>query len=87
MQDDPPLTQASPADLEQALAHALQYDGRKPFKPSGEMMAKITAAHLVECLVRAGFVLMQKPPGQGQAYCPGKDRQRAGTASRSIKSQ
>jgi len=51
-----------PADLEQALAHALQFDGRKAFRVSGEMMAKITAAHLVEQLKLAGFVVMRKPP-------------------------
>jgi hypothetical protein len=56
------LRAAEPAELEQALAHALQYDGRKAFRPSGEMMAKITAAHLVQHLGRAGFVVMKKPP-------------------------
>jgi hypothetical protein len=29
-------------------SHALQFDGRRHFKLSGEMMAKITAAHLAE---------------------------------------
>jgi hypothetical protein len=56
------LRPAEPAELEQALAHALQYDGRKVFRTSGEMMAKITAAHLVAQLRRAGFVVMKKPP-------------------------
>ncbi len=62
MPDDRPLTPADPAELEQALAHALQFDGRKAFKMSGESMAKITAAHLTECLARSGFVVMRKPP-------------------------
>jgi hypothetical protein len=62
MPDDRPLTPADPADLEQALAHALRFDGRKQFKLSGESMAKITAAHLVECLRQSGFVVMRKPP-------------------------
>jgi hypothetical protein len=62
MPDDRPLTQAAPEDLEQALAHALRFDGRKPFKGSGEMMARITAAHLVACLRQSGFVVMRKPP-------------------------
>jgi hypothetical protein len=52
------------AELEQALAHALQFDGRKQFRVSGEMMARITAAHLVEQLGRAGFVVMKKPPAR-----------------------
>jgi hypothetical protein len=61
MPTDRPLTPADPAEFEQALAHALQFDGRKAFKVSGESMARITAAHLAECLARAGFVVMRKP--------------------------
>jgi hypothetical protein len=57
------LRPATPAELEQAIAHALQFDGKKPFRLSGEMMAKITAAHLAECLRRGGFVVMKRPPG------------------------
>jgi hypothetical protein len=56
------LRPASPDELEQALAHALRFDGRKSFKLSGESMAKITAAHLAECLRVSGFVVMKKPP-------------------------
>jgi hypothetical protein len=55
------LTPASADDLEHALAHALQYDGRRQFKLAGESMAKITAAHLVRCLAQSGFVVMRKP--------------------------
>jgi hypothetical protein len=55
------LTPANPDELQQAIAHALQFDGRKQFRPSGEMMAKITAAHLAERLAAAGFVVMKKP--------------------------
>jgi hypothetical protein len=61
MSDPPRLRPAAPAELEQAIAHALQFDGRKPFRTSGEMMAKITAAHLVEQLRRGGFVVMKRP--------------------------
>ena len=53
------LCPADPAALEQALAHALQFDGRKAFRTSGEMMAKITAAHLAEQLRLAGLVVMR----------------------------
>jgi hypothetical protein len=60
--DPATLRPAEPAELEQTLAHALQFDGRKAFRPSGEMMAKITAAHLAERLRLAGFVVMKKPP-------------------------
>ena len=59
------LTPASPDDLTQAIAHALQFDGRKQFKVSGEMMAKITAAHLVECLRQAGYVVARWPAAAG----------------------
>jgi hypothetical protein len=55
------LSPADNADLVQALAHALQFDGRRQFKLSGEAMAKLTAAHLVECLERGGFVVMKRP--------------------------
>ena len=61
MPDDPALTPASAEDLEQALAHALRFDGRKQFRLSGESMARITAAHLIECLRQSGFVVMRKP--------------------------
>jgi hypothetical protein len=66
----PALRPAEPAEVEQTLAHALQFDGRKPFRLSGEMMAKITAAHLVEHLRRSGFVIMKKPPASMHAWPP-----------------
>ncbi len=56
------LRPATTDELEQALAHALRFDGRKAFKLSGESMAKITAAHLAEQLRQSGFVVMKKPP-------------------------
>jgi hypothetical protein len=65
MDDNANLRAAGTAEIEQALAHALQFDGKKPFKVSGEMMAKITAAHLLECLERAGFVVMKRPGFKG----------------------
>jgi hypothetical protein len=67
---DDTLTQATVADLTRTLAHALQFDGRKQFKVSHEMMAKITAAHLVECLERAGFVVMRRPPTRAHSAPP-----------------
>jgi hypothetical protein len=53
-----PFTRYCPAmaaELEQALAHALQFDGRKQFRVSGETMARITAAHVVEQLGARGL--------------------------------
>ncbi len=71
--DPATLRPADAAEFEQALAHALQFDGRRAFRLSGEMMAKITAAHLVEQLARAGFVIMKKPPAaQHEAPAPRK---------------
>jgi hypothetical protein len=71
MPDERPLTPATIEDLEQALAHALRFDGRKQFKLSGESMAKITAAHLVECLRQSGFVVMRKPPSKPHSSTAG----------------
>ncbi len=65
------LLPVTPDELEQAVSHALRFDGRKHFKLAGEIMGKITAAHLVRCLAQAGFVVMKKPPPalpQGCAY-------------------
>jgi len=62
------LTPASPYDLTQAIAQSLQFDGRKQFRVSGEMMAKITAAHLVECLLQAGYVVMMRPAGAVRSW-------------------
>lgn len=59
------LTPPSLDDLARAIAHALQFDPRKQFQVSGEMMAKITAAHLVECLRRAGYAVMKRPAASG----------------------
>lgn len=56
------LRPATPDELQQALAHALTYDGRRLFRPSSEFMARVTAEHLAECLRRAGFVVMKAPP-------------------------
>jgi len=64
------LRPAETTELEQALAHALVFDGRKQFGVSGEMMARITAAHLVEQLGRAGFVVMKKQRGLRSITAP-----------------
>jgi hypothetical protein len=67
MNGPPALLPAETDELECAIAHALQFDGRKQFRLSGEMMAKITAAHLVECLRRGGFVILKQAPGRSHA--------------------
>ena len=71
MPSNQPLTPGTPDELEWTLAHALRFDGRKQFKTSSELTAKITAAHLAECLRQSGFVVMKAPPPslpQGCAY-------------------
>ncbi len=58
---DANLRPARTEELEQALAHALLFDGKRAFKISGEMMARLTAAHLATSLQRAGFLVMKAP--------------------------
>jgi hypothetical protein len=77
------LRPASDDELAQTPAHALQFDGRKHFKTSGEMMAKITAAHLAECLRKSAFVVMKTPPAphhRAPEYGPGYPVKPAGDA-------
>jgi hypothetical protein len=64
MPDDPSLRPADPDDLRQALAFALAFDGRRRFKQADELMARLTADHLVRYLEMAGFVVMRRP-GRG----------------------
>ena len=63
MSDEPPLTPASADELATTLSYALRFDGRKARRQSSELMADITARHLIEHLERSGFVVMKKPPG------------------------
>jgi hypothetical protein len=58
----PGLRPVDPANLAQALAYALRYDGRRRVRDAEELMARITAERLVRHLDRAGVVVMQKPP-------------------------
>ena len=61
MADEPRLTPASPEELQQTLAFALRYDGRRRVHHSDELMARITAERLVRHLEQSGFVVMKKP--------------------------
>ena len=60
MPEEPRLTPATAEDLEQALAFALRFDGRKRTHTGDELMARITAEPLVKYLDRAGFVVMRR---------------------------
>jgi hypothetical protein len=62
MPEEPRLTPVSADDLEQTLAFALRFDGRKRAHGADELMVRITAEHLVKHLDRSGFVVMRKPP-------------------------
>ena len=62
MTDAHKLTPANADEVEQALAFALRYDGRKRSHKGDELMARIVAEHLVQHLELSGFVIMKKPP-------------------------
>ena len=62
MTTDSPLRPADPADVADALAYALRYDGRRRVHHADDAMARITAERLIRHLERAGFVLMRSEP-------------------------
>ncbi len=65
--DSEQLLLATPEELEQTIAHALRFDGKRNFRAAGDMMARITAAHLVQQLRQCGFVVMKAPPVQAHS--------------------
>ncbi len=66
----PKLLPTTATELELGLAYALRHDGKKQFKHSGEMMAQITASHLMRWLEQSGFVVLKKPPAVVTGDCP-----------------
>ena len=66
------LTLADPSDLGDALAFALQFQGRKRVHNADEIMAEIVG--VVEHLERAGFVVMKRPADVGAAALNGDSR-------------
>jgi hypothetical protein len=48
-------------EIEDVLAHALRFKGRKRVDPAGPLIAQIAADHLRQALDDAGFVLMRRP--------------------------
>jgi hypothetical protein len=58
---DAQLRPATREDIASALSFALRFDGRKAWHKADELMARITAEHLIEHLEQAGFVVMKKP--------------------------
>jgi hypothetical protein len=71
MTDDPVnLRPADPDELRLAISLALQRDGRRRFRQSDDLMAKLVADHLVRYLEQRNYVVMQKPPGRGHSTPP-----------------
>ena len=64
---DDKLTPADSKDLEDAVAFALRFEGRKRVHHADEYMAAIAAERVVRHLERAGFVVMKRPPAIGGA--------------------
>jgi hypothetical protein len=62
MPDEPHLRPATPDEIAQSLAFALQYSGRRRVHDGAEAMARITADRLVQHLQQSGFVLMKRSP-------------------------
>lgn len=70
MSDASNLRPATIEEVEDTLAFALRYEGRRRVHNADEMMARITAERLVEQLARSGFVLMKRPPAQAPNAAP-----------------
>jgi hypothetical protein len=64
---DDKLTPADPRHLADAIAFALQFEGRKRVYSANEYMAAIAAERIVRHLARARFVIMKKPPLGGHS--------------------
>ena len=63
MPDDDQLSPVQRDDLLTAISYALRFDARgKSHNQSRELMANVTAEHLVRQLEMSGFVVMRKPP-------------------------
>jgi hypothetical protein len=67
MPDAVPLTPATRDDLEDAIAFALRFSGRKRSRTADDIMATLTAERVAEHLHQAGFVVLRKPPSVGAA--------------------
>ena len=63
MTNAPLLRSADPADVADALAYALRYDGNRRVYHTDDVMARITADYLISRLAQGGFVVMRAPPG------------------------
>ena len=51
---------AQPGEIEETLAYALRFDGRKRVHHADDAMARIAAQRLVDHLERSGFVIHKR---------------------------
>ncbi len=65
MTDEPELVPVTADDLQRALSFALTFDGRKRFRRADELMAMITAEHVMKHMQLCGMVVMRKPMRHG----------------------
>lgn len=63
MVEQPPLCPATAEEIEESLAFALRFKGRKRADVAGPLVAKIAAEHLRRHLEASGFVVMKRPTG------------------------
>jgi hypothetical protein len=70
MDEQPSLRAATAEEIEESLAFALRFKGRKRQDVAGPMMAQIAAAHLREHLEASGFVVMKQPGGAAPSTTP-----------------
>jgi hypothetical protein len=61
------MEEAKPEDIEQSLAFALIFNGKKRTHEADQLMAHIVAKHLVEHLRRSNFVIMRRLPQPGHS--------------------
>jgi hypothetical protein len=74
MSNEPHLRSASPEEIADTLAFALQYEGRKCVHSAADAMARITAERLVRHLQRCGFVVMKAPAAAAPQMPPPEAR-------------
>lgn len=61
------LHPATTAELEESLAFALRYAGKKRIHTADEFMARMTAERLVQHLEQSGFVVLKRPPARASS--------------------
>jgi DNA-binding winged helix-turn-helix (wHTH) protein len=62
MSETPSLRPAQPDEIAEALAFALQHDGRRRVHQADSFICRIAAERLVKQLGQSGFVVMKRPP-------------------------